>query len=183
LLKKMRFKFVVRVRGDVWIEVNGYKGMVNKIKGKIGKMVWLKGVRYHKDERFYVNIVIKTIIKDGQKLTWYLATNLDDGKISLNLYERRMWQEEGFRDMKSPLQLKEIKVKTLVRVERLLIGVMIAYIILSIIGLKAESEGLWEKVSSKNKRKKTMSFFRVALELLKLSSRYLKLLSHLIHRI
>jgi hypothetical protein len=45
----MRFKFVIRVRGDVWIEVNGYKGMVNKIKGKIGKMVWLKGVRYHKD--------------------------------------------------------------------------------------------------------------------------------------
>jgi hypothetical protein len=60
-------------------------------------------------ERFYVNIVIKSIMKDGQKLTWYLATNLDDGKISLNLYERRMWQEEGFRGYEESITTKRDK--------------------------------------------------------------------------
>ena len=44
---------------------------------------------------------------------WHLATNLEDPYEVAQLYMRRMWLEEYFRDLKSLLGLRQTQIRTL----------------------------------------------------------------------
>ena len=61
-------------------------------------------------------------------------------------YGRRFRCEELFKDEKGQLHLETLRVKTTVRVERLLFAVVTAYHALTLIGVAAQCAGLAPKV-------------------------------------
>jgi len=65
---------------------------------------------------------------------WYLATHLEDPLQAVWVYEHRVWVEEGFRDDKSLLKAVRYRVKADDRLERLLLGLVGACLILARIG-------------------------------------------------
>jgi hypothetical protein len=120
-----RIEFVVRLKGEVKIEWQGQRWLLQDLPLQRGRVHWLPGVRYRADGAVTVNLVV---FWDWQmREPWYLATSLPQGRKALRCYGRRMGEEEMFRDDKHHLGLRGMaKVQSSARKERLLFALMLA---------------------------------------------------------
>lgn len=76
--------------------------------------------------KLQVKGILHILWEEGQAQPWYLLTN--DTRVRGGLYARRMWQEEGFRDLKSGgWRWSESHVHTPARAERLILALALAY--------------------------------------------------------
>ena len=165
------FSFILRVQPDVHVVGAGYRGklldyLVYKGIGRV-----LKGVEYRQERPVTVNVAIRWkrgLPKDRDEC-WFLITDLDLSAERLcQLYGRRMTIEELFRDGKNKRNgwsLRDTQLSRPERVDRLLLILALAYLLLCGLGLRARvlcRPGAW----CSNNKQGTLSVFQIGLLML-----------------
>ena len=162
LLDRLPLKYVIRARKKVWVQFRHvHKGLLEKVEVLPGTLLWWPQAVYHLQYRYRVNLAIT--LNATATEPWYLLTNLDRASSAVHWYERRFRCEELFRDVKDQLKLETIRTENADRVSRLLFGILVAYLALTLIGAAAQRVRLRRKVC-----KDRISLPWMALRLLKM---------------
>jgi hypothetical protein len=164
LLKLLGFHFVIRCCPDIWVEGEGYRGILGKMKLPRSKVVDLGEVFATKDKPEPVRVV--AVYDRGQKEGWYLFTDLDiDARAVVKAYGRRFTIEEVFRDEKSTRygwSLGEYRLKSRPdRLDRLLLVVAVAYFLVSLVGLALRNRDLDMRFKANTDKGTTHSLFQL----------------------
>lgn len=165
VLKQLGFHFVVRCCGKTWVRGEAYTGMIEDIglpRGRTRDLGVVRATKSRKPEE----VRLVAIFDHGQKDAWYLFTDLDvHASEVVRLYSRRFTIEEVFRDSKSTRygwSLREYKlVKRPDRLDRLLLILATAYLLVTLIGLAIEAKGFDRKFRANTVKRKTHSLFQL----------------------
>jgi hypothetical protein len=96
----------------------------------------------------------------GEAKPWYLVADRPGDKRLIRAYQRRMWMEEMFGDMKGHgFDLEATHLRAAERIERLLLGVCIAFVWLLTLGSWVVKRGYRHWLDPKSRRDK--SYFRL----------------------
>ena len=176
-LKQQGFHFVIRVKGDAFIECGRYRGKLRDYALSVGQCFKLRSVTYHKTKRYEMNLVLNCARIEGKVSSWLLATDLGlSARQIVNIYRRRFWCEESFRDQKQEFELEAVRVTKASRLENLLLALAIVLLILAVIGIRGNKLGYADKFCTRKKKQVVLSWVQVALNLLRESVKYLNLL-------
>jgi hypothetical protein len=161
------FRYVIRIKSDVWVRSAGYDGNLFDYPVKKGVCKLLKGVKYRKTQPVTQNVVVRWVrgLPAKRDECWFLMTDLAAGPAKVSdLYGRRMTIEELFRDHKSKRNgwsLRDTQVSTADRLDRLLLVLALAYLLLVGLGLHCRKHyrpGTW----CSNNRPDTLCDFAIA---------------------
>jgi len=145
LLAELGVQYVVRVPKNVWIQYgNKYAGTLGNISVARGVQMWWPHIFYHKKKQCPVNLAIT--LNATAKEPWYLVTNLKRAASAVHWYERRFRCEELFRDLKDQLHLETVRIRNTHRMTRLVLGMVVLYLALTLIGAIVQQRGLRKKV-------------------------------------
>ena len=75
----------------------------------------------------------------------------------VEIYRRRFWCEESFRDQKQEFGLEGVRVCEARRLENLLLALALCFLLLAVIGLRAEKLGYATKFAGRKKGQKVLS--------------------------
>jgi len=148
--------YLIRIGPKVTVKLEGFKGKlldypVKKASGssdrpRAGVAKVLKDVAYRSDGAVGQNVVVRrrTDLPEKRDECWFLMTDLSGTAHQLcRPYGRRMTIEQLFRDHKSKRNgwgLRDTQLKTPDRLDRLLLILAIAYLLLCGIGLIAQRD-------------------------------------------
>lgn len=133
-------RFLIRIRPDVRVTHPSYTGRLDDYPIKKGMWRVLTGAQYRSDQAVTLNVVIrwKKGLPKRRDEPWFLMTDLSGNAVQLtDLFARRMAVEELFRDGKDGrygLGLGQAQVGTAGRLDRLILIVALALILLSGLG-------------------------------------------------
>ena len=176
-LQQHGFSFVVRVKGDAWVECRGYAGPLRDYPLRVGQCFKLSPCTYHKSKRHPLKLALNCACIEGKVSSWLLATDLGlTARQIVALYRRRFWCEESFRDQKQEFALEQVRVKQAGRLENLLLALSIVLLILAVIGMRGKKLGYAAKFAVPKKKQTVLSWVHIALNLLRESTKYLNLL-------
>jgi len=176
-LRHQGFSFIIRVKGDAWVEAGKYSGKLKDYSLCVGQTFKLSKVIYHKTKRYEMKIVLNCARIKGKVCSWLLATDLElSARQIVNIYRRRFWCEESFRDQKQEFELEKVRVTKATRLENLLLAMAIVLLILAVIGMRGKKLGYSDKYSVRKRKQAVISWVQIALHLLRESTRYLNLL-------
>jgi hypothetical protein len=171
------FGYVIRVKGDAWIKSGRYKGRLKDYPLQLGQCFKLRDVSYHRAKQYRLKVVLNCARVKEKVSSWMLATNLGlSAGQTVAIYRQRFWCEESFRDQKQEFKLEAVRVTKASRLENLLLALAIVVLILAVIGLRGNKLGYREKYSTRKKRRVTISWMQVGLNLLRESTKFLNLL-------
>jgi transcriptional regulator with XRE-family HTH domain len=158
-----KIQIVIRSRSNVSIRRSDDKGFISlaRIKYEIGNKPQDFGfVEFSKTTPCRIRVV--RVHRPGQREPWVLVTNLDAPAITIcALYALRFLIEETFRDLKDArdgFQLSKHTMKSADRLSRVFALTTLAYILLTIIGLGAETRRWQEKYQSNSRRRELAPF-------------------------
>lgn len=176
-IKCLGFSFVVRVKGDAWIKSGRFEGKLRDYLLLTGQRFKFREVIYHKTKRIEMKVVLNCEKIKGKACSWLLATDLglSAGQV-LEIYERRFWCEESFRDQKQEFELEQVKVKQASRLKNLLMALAIVMMIVAVIAQRGKKLGYEEKLSMVKKKRPEICWVKVGLNLLRESAKHLNLL-------
>ncbi len=176
-LDEQGFGYVIRVKGDAWVEAGRYSGKLRDYPLQVGQCFKLSQVIYHKTKCYHLKGVLNGEKRDGKEASWLLATNLGlTARQVAAMYARRFWCEESFRDQKQEFELEGVRVKQAARLENLLLVLAIAMLMLAVIGMRGNKLECAEKFCPRKKRRVLLSWAQMALDLLRESGKFLDLL-------
>jgi hypothetical protein len=139
--------FVLRVKPQVKVQHPKFTGKLVDYPVKKGMRRVLRGVQFRAKDSVDLNVVIrwKKGLPEHRDEPWFLVTDLSKGDALqlTELYGKRMGVEEFFRDAKSArngLALRHTQVKTADRFDRLVLVLVLAYLLLTGLGLRALAE-------------------------------------------
>lgn len=139
--------FVIRIKPQVMVRHPTFTGKLLDYPVRKGMRRVLRGVRFRADDPVLLNVVIrwKKGLPEHRDGPWFLITDLSKpSAVGLTeLYGRRMEIEEFFRDGKSVgngFALRHTQVTTAGRFDRLMLVVVLAYLLLTGLGLRALAE-------------------------------------------
>jgi hypothetical protein len=165
--QRYRLSYVIRVKSDVWVKCAGYEGNLFDYPVKPGACKLLRNAEYRKSDPVAQHVVVRWVrgLPKERDECWFLMTDLTAGPARVSrLYRRRMTIEELFRDHKSKRNgwsLRDTRVSTPERLDRLLLVLALAYILLAGLGLHCRRRyrpGTW----CSNNRDDTLSDFAIA---------------------
>jgi hypothetical protein len=165
--RQHHFDYLIRIGPKVHVKLKGFAGKLLDYPVKKGIARALKDVAYRSDGAVTQNIVVlwKRRLPPHRDECWFLMTSLKGSATKLcGLYGRRMTIEQLFRDLKSKRNgwsLRDTQLSTPERLDRLLLILAIAYILLCGLGLLAqatERPSAWSSAS-----KTTISCFQIGL--------------------
>ena len=139
-------RFVIRIKPDVRVTHPSYTGRLDDYAIKKGMWRVLAGAQYRSDQAVTLNVVIrwKKGLPEKRDEPWFLMTDLAGNAVQLtDLFARRMAIEELFRDGKDGrygLGLGQTQVETARRLDRLILIVALALILLSGLGRIARGQ-------------------------------------------
>jgi hypothetical protein len=107
--------------------------------GNQGELAWWRGSEQERSPR-----------RQGLE-PWYVVTSLESPQQALASYRRRMRIEEGFRDWKQRLGLRQAAVSTGERMARLLVGLVLATLVLALLGVFGLPAGFRRAVLERGK--------------------------------
>ena len=151
-LRRQGFSYLIRIQPKVTVKLKGFHGKLLDYPVFKGTARVLKGVAYRADGAVEQNVVVRwrTGLPPRRDECWFLMTDLKGTAHQLcALYGRRMTIEQLFRDHKSKRNgwsLRDTQLKTPQRLDRLLLVLALAYLLLCGIGLLARSTsrpGAW----------------------------------------
>lgn len=163
LLDKLGFHYVVRFRQDVRVTAaDGESKLAREWVPEGGRAKLLKGARVTAARR-PVNAVV-CVKRKGMKESWCLATSFDEATAQevMDAYGRRFTTEETFRDVKDlkfGMGLKEVRVGTPERRDKLLLISALAQALLTLLGAAGESLGYDRQLKVNTVKKRTHSLF------------------------
>jgi hypothetical protein len=147
LLAMVNVSFVIRIRPHVRVRHARFTGKLVDYRVKKGMRRVLRGAQFRSTDPVGLNVVIrwKKGLPEKRDEPWFLVTDLSKGTaIQLTeLYGRRMGVEEFFRDAKSVrngLALRHTQVRKADRFDRLVLVLVLAYLLLTGLGLRAMAE-------------------------------------------
>lgn len=176
-LKQQGFSFVIRLKGDAWVESGRYQGKLRDYPLSVGQCFKLSHVTYHKTKRYQMKVVLNCARIKGKACSWLLATDLGlSARQIVKIYQRRFWCEESFRDLKQEFELEAVRVRKAARLENLLLALAIVLMMLAVIGMRGNKLDYADKFSVRKKKQRVLSWVQVALDLLRESTKYLNLL-------
>jgi hypothetical protein len=152
------FSYVIRIQPNVHARCASFTGKLIDYPVHKGICKRLKSVAYRSHHAVTQNIVIRWVRNLPKKRDecWFLMTDLNAGGARLSqLYGRRMTIEELFRDQKNKRNgwsLRDTKITRPERLDRLLLILAIAYLLLcgvGLIALQTSKPGDWSS-STKN---------------------------------
>ena len=166
-LHKWGIRYVIRASSNVWVEGCGCAGPLGQWPRRAGLARRYNKVLYHRSRRIEVSLAITHA--EPAPEPGYLITNVEGKARKIaELYRRRMWIEESFRDAKSNLGLASLWLATCERMERLLIVMAVTMLLCVLTALKWRSEnGDRDPQLSTKRRGGALSVFRQGLELLR----------------
>ena len=131
---------------------------LDSIPLKPGEMRWLGTVLLTQASPYPTNIVLYW--KIGEKEPWFLATNQLKVQLTIHLYQRRMWIEEMFGDLKGHgFDLELSRLRTPERLSRLTLAVCILYVWLVTTGEYVLHKGFQHEVDRTDRQ--DLSIFRL----------------------
>ena len=141
--RRHHFSYLIRIQPKVKVKFKGFNGKLLDYPVFKGIARVLRDVAYRSDGAVTQNIVIRWRhnLPARRDECWFLMTDLPGSAHQLcQLYGRRMTIEQLFRDHKSKRNgwsLRDTQLKTPQRLDRLLLILAIAYLLLCGIGLIA----------------------------------------------
>jgi hypothetical protein len=171
--RNQQWLFVIRGRAAVIVQYQGRRLSLGRLPHRQGKACRYRGVLYQDKEKERVDIIVYR--EKGFKEPWYLLVPADSEEILptdtvVQLYRSRMQIEVSFRDFKSWLGVRglRLKVRQAERLNRLLTGLAMSYILLLALGtsrlaqqLRGEIEVLRRR--SRHGTRRTLSCLFLAL--------------------
>lgn len=175
--QRLQFHYVIRISPDVWVSGRDFCGKLLDLPVRRGVCRLLRQVDYRKERPVRQHVVVrwKVGLPKHRDECWFLMTDLDRSPRRLTeLYGRRMTVEELFRDDKNKrngFALRNTQITRADRIDRLLLILALAYILLLGLGLIAQRQyrpGTW---SSRNQGKPCSAFIvgRIMLERMRAS--------------
>jgi hypothetical protein len=150
--EELKIRYLIRIKPDVSVMHPSYTGVLRDYPVKKGMWRVLSGTQYRSDGAVTLNVVIrwKRGLPETRDEPWFLMTNMAGNAVQLtDLFARRMAVEELFRDGKDGrygLGLGQTQVHTAARLDRLILIVALALILLIGLGLVARGRfrpGAW----------------------------------------
>ena len=139
--------FVIRIQPKVKVRHPKFTGKLIDYPVKKGIRRVLRAAQFRAKDSVQLNVVIrwKKGLPEKRDEPWFLITDLSKGSaIQLTeLYAKRMGVEEFFRDAKSTRNgsaLRHTQVKKAERFDRLVLVLVLAYLLLTGLGLRAMAE-------------------------------------------
>ena len=142
-LRRQGFSYLIRIQPKVTVKLKGFHGKLLDYPVRRGIAKVLRDVAYRADGAVEQNVVIRwrTDLPPKRDECWFLMTDLTGTAHQLcALYGRRMTIEQLFRDHKSKRNgwsLRDTQLTTPQRLDRLLLVLALAYLLLCGIGLLA----------------------------------------------
>ena len=127
--------YVIRIRGDVVVQSDDYHGRLRDYSLRKGRILFWPQTFYRSDGAVVINLVLYWA--RGHREPWYLATSLTDPRQAVRMYRRRMQPEQYFKDGKQRFGLNRSTVTTTDRLQRLLVGLLLACCLLILMGMRA----------------------------------------------
>lgn len=158
LLAQPRASFILRTRRDVMIERPKHgrwtRCRIGSLRGRHGQPRRLERIRYRGWHPIEVDLVI--YYERGHKEPWYLvvppgsAGRLPTADV-VALYRRRMHIEQGFRDFKTHLGIRGLRLQVRIseRVQRLLMAFTLAYALVVALGLTRVADQARERLEDR----------------------------------
>jgi hypothetical protein len=143
-LRRQGFSYLIRVKPKVVVKVRGFRGKLLDYPVSRGVAKVLKDAAYRSDGAVTQHVVVRwpTNLPPKRDECWFLVTDLKGTAHQLcRLYGRRMATEQLFRDAKSKRNgwsLRDTQLKSAERLDRLLLVLAIAYLLLCGLGLIAQ---------------------------------------------
>lgn len=144
--QRQGFNYLIRIQPNVKVKLKGFEGKLLDYPVKKGIAKVLRDVIYRSDGAVTQNIVVhwRKNLPAKRDECWFLMTDLKGTAQQLcTLYGRRMTIEQLFRDDKSKRNgwsLRDTQITKPDRLDRLLLVMAIAYLLLCGIGLLAKQE-------------------------------------------
>ena len=142
-LRRQGFSYLIRAGPKVTVRVKGFRGRLLDYPVSKGAAKVLKDAAYRSDGAVTQHVVVRWEpgLPPKRDECWFLVTDLGGTAHQLcALYARRMTTEQLFRDAKSRRNgwsLRDTQLKTPQRLDRLLLVLAIAYLLLCGLGLIA----------------------------------------------
>lgn len=171
------YLYIIRGRRDVIVEYREKEKVCRKSLGRLkhrqGKAKRYSGALYQGKSKEKVDIIVYR--EKGFKEPWFLlvpafSEKLLPTELVIEWYRARMNIETSFRDFKSLLGVRGIslKVRKAERLDRLLAGIVLLYILLLVLGVSELGEGLRKKLEivrhrARHGSKRTLSVLSLAL--------------------
>ena len=126
--------YVIRLRGDVVVQRADCRGRLRDYPLRKGRILFRPQTLYRSDGAVVINLVLYWA--RGHREPWYLATSLSNPRQAVRMYRKRMQPEQYFRDGKQRFGLNRSTVTTTDRLQRLLVGLLLACCLLILAGLR-----------------------------------------------
>jgi len=143
-LRQNHFSYLIRIQPNVKVKLKGFEGKLLDYPVSKGTAKVLKDVAYRSDGAVTQHIVIRwrKNLPAKRDECWFLMSDLSGTAPQLcQLYSRRMTIEQLFRDQKSKRNgwsLRDTQLTEPERLDRLLLILAIAYLLLCGLGLLAQ---------------------------------------------
>ena len=164
-LSEWGIRYVIRACGNPWVKTQEYEGPLDSFPRGAGRARRYEKVWYHRRAQVPVNLVVTH--EEPAPEPWYLITNVAGVQPVVKWYRQRMAIEESFRDAKTGLGLKCLRLSRADRVERMMILVAIAMWINVLVGLDHDRQwGGKDPQLTTKRRGRTLSMFRRGQEII-----------------
>ncbi|MGE6764086.1 IS4 family transposase [Corallococcus interemptor] len=162
LLRQLGFEYVVRFRADMLVTSEEETKRAAEWVPEGGRAKVLRGARVTA-AMAQVGAVV-CVKRKGMKDSWCLATSLTEATAQevMDVYARRFTIEETFRDVKDlkfGMGLKQVRVKTPERRDRLLLISALAQVLLTLLGAAGEALGYDKHLKVNTVKRRTHSLF------------------------
>lgn len=138
-LQQIGLDYVIRVSGKVIFVSPRHRGRLDELRLRSGHRRDLGFGRYRRQKSVWQRVLVSW--GKGKKEPWFLATNLSWGwKHLVGVFAQRMLIEELFRDEKNLRYgwgLRQLNLSSAARLERMLLVLAFAYLLLVLMGLVA----------------------------------------------
>jgi len=161
-LDKWHWKYVLRQKGSHLVRENDQSPWISlgSVLTKAGQSRWLGQQQLTQLHAYSVNVLAHW--KIGEKEPWLLATNLPSLREALRAYDKRMWIEEMFGDLKqNGFDLESTHLRSVFKLHRLTFAVVLLFLELVASGSKIVKNGLRRLVDRSDRR--DLSIFRIGL--------------------
>jgi hypothetical protein len=161
-LDQWSWKYVLRQKGSHLVRENDQSPWIalGSLLTKAGQSLWLGPRQLTQLHAYPTNVLAHW--KIGEKEPWLLATNLPSLQEALKAYERRMWIEEMFGDLKdNGFDLESTHLRSVFKLHRLTFVVVLLFLELVASGSKIIKNGLRYLVDRADRR--DLSLFRIGL--------------------
>ena len=161
-LDEWSWKYVLRQKGSHLVRENDQSPWIalGSLLTKAGQSLWLGPRQLTQLHAYPTNVLAHW--KIGEKEPWLLATNLPTLQEALKAYERRMWIEEMFGDLKdNGFDLESTHLRSVFKLHRLTFVVVLLFLELVASGSKIIKNGLRYLVDRADRR--DLSLFRIGL--------------------